>query len=131
MPVFASLPRHTCNDTPGRNAWRLPGLSTSTERTRSATIQRPETAPNGRPASQPAGDRTLARLYMTSDLRAVTGLSRTHLDFYLREGLVIPTARTESGYLLFDDREADLLREIVAERQAGTPLRDSRRRIGR
>lgn len=35
---------------------------------------------------------TLARFYMTSDLRAATGLTRTHLDFYLREGVVVPTA---------------------------------------
>src|SRR5680860_1665866 len=41
------------------------------------------------------------RFYMSGDLRAATGLSRTHLDFYLREGIVQSTARTESGYLLF------------------------------
>jgi MerR family transcriptional regulator, thiopeptide resistance regulator len=74
---------------------------------------------------------SLARLYMTSDLRAATGLSRTHLDFYLREGLVVPTARTESGYLLFDEQEVDLLRQIIAERQAGVPLREIRQRLGR
>jgi DNA-binding transcriptional MerR regulator len=68
---------------------------------------------------------------MTSDVRAATGLSRTHLDFYLREGLVQPSARTESGYLLFDDAEVALLRAILAERQAGVPLKDIRLRIGR
>ena len=68
---------------------------------------------------------------MTGDLRAATGLSRTHLDYYLREGLILPAARTESGYLLFDDRELELLRLIIARRQAGTPLRDIRREIGR
>jgi DNA-binding transcriptional MerR regulator len=73
----------------------------------------------------------LARFYMTSDLRAATGLTRTHLDYYLREGLIVPTARTESGYLLFDDRELALLRDIVAARQAGESLRDIRHRIGR
>jgi MerR family Zn(II)-responsive transcriptional regulator of zntA len=73
----------------------------------------------------------LARFFMTSDLRAATGLTRTHLDFYLREGLILPTARTESGYLLFDERELALLRRIVAARQAGESLRDIRRRIGR
>lgn len=74
---------------------------------------------------------SLPRLYMTSDLRAATGLSRTHLDYYLREGLIQPAARTESGYLLFDDRELDLLRHIIARRQAGASLRDIRREIGR
>jgi DNA-binding transcriptional MerR regulator len=66
------------------------------------------------------------RYYMTSDLRAATGLTRTHLDFYLREGLIVPTARTESGYLLFDDRELALLKQIVAARQAGQSLREIR-----
>jgi len=73
----------------------------------------------------------LARFYMTSDLRAATGLTRTHLDFYLREGLIVPTARTESGYLLFDDLELATLRRIVAARQSGTSLRDIRDRLGR
>lgn len=74
---------------------------------------------------------TLPRLYMTGDLRAVTGLSRTQLDFYLRDGLVKPTARTESGFLLFDDAEVELVRQIVSERRSGVPLKDIRRRIGR
>lgn len=73
----------------------------------------------------------LTRYYMTSDLRAATGLTRTHLDYYLREGLIVPTARTESGYLLFDDSELAVLRDIVAARQSGESLRDIRARMGR
>lgn len=72
-----------------------------------------------------------ARLYMTSDLRAATGLSRTHMDYYLREGLIVPTTRSESGYLLFDEAELATLRSIVADRAAGVPLRVIRRRLGR
>ena len=83
------------------------------------------------PATGASPSATLPRLYMTSDLRAATGLSRTHLDFYLRAGLVLPAARTESGYLLFDDAELSTLREIVAMRQAGASLREIRTRIGR
>jgi DNA-binding transcriptional MerR regulator len=71
------------------------------------------------------------RFYMTSDLRAATGLTRTHLDFYLREGLVVPTARTESGYLLFDDAELSRLRQMIALRQEGIGIREIRRRFGR
>ncbi|CAN5731777.1 hypothetical protein BH24CHL4_BH24CHL4_17020 [soil metagenome] len=71
------------------------------------------------------------RLFMTSDVRAATGLSRTHLDFYIREGLVQPVARTESGYLLFDQSEVDLLRGIVADRRLNVPLKDIRQRLGR
>jgi hypothetical protein len=73
----------------------------------------------------------LARFYMTSDLRAATGLPRTHLDYYLREGLILPTARTESGYLLFDENELETLRSIIAQRQVGMAIREIRRRLGR
>ena len=73
----------------------------------------------------------LARLYMTSDLRAATGLARTHMDFYLREGLIQPTARTESGYLLFDDAELTVLRAVIGLRQEGLGIREIRARIGR
>ncbi len=83
----------------------------------------------GLPGRQSAN--TLPRLYMTGDLRAVTGLSRTQLDYYLREGLVQPTARTESGFLLFDDVEVELVRQIVSERRNGVALKEIRLRIGR
>ncbi len=73
----------------------------------------------------------LARFYMTSDLRAAIGLTRTHLDFYLREGVIVPTARTESGYLLFDDEELTVLRQVIAWRQAGVGVREIRLRLGR
>ena len=82
-------------------------------------------------AARPASRPPLARLYMTSDLRAATGLARTHMDFYLREGLIQPTARTESGYLLFDDAELTVLRAVVELRQAGLGIREIRARIGR
>lgn len=80
------------------------------------------------PASVPSAP---SRLYMTGDLRAATGLARTHLDYYLREGLIVPTTRSESGYLLFDESELAILRTIIAERAAGVPLREIRRRLGR
>lgn len=91
-----------------------------------------------RSAVEPATDRAgtahspaLARFYMTSDLRAATGLTRTHLDFYLRENVIVPTARTESGYLLFDDDELALLRQVIAWRQDGVGVREIRMRLGR
>ena len=74
---------------------------------------------------------TTARLYLTSDLRAATGLARTHMDFYLREGLIRPTARTEGGYLLFDEAELATLRTILRWRDDGVGLREIRRRLGR
>src|SRR5262249_18365117 len=79
----------------------------------------------------PAWPAPTGRFYMTSDLRAATGLPRTHMDYYLREGLIVPTTRSESGYLLFDDAELATLRAIIADRAAGIPLREIRRRLGR
>jgi DNA-binding transcriptional MerR regulator len=73
----------------------------------------------------------IARFYMSGDLRAVTGLSRTHLDFYLREGIVQPTARTESGYLLFDEDELGRLRRVITWREDGVGLREIRERLER
>ncbi len=87
-------------------------------------------APTAAPAPLPASS-GMARFYMTSDLRAATGLPRTHLDFYLREGLIVPTARTESGYLLFDEAELATLREIVARRRDGAGIREIRQQLGR
>ncbi len=71
------------------------------------------------------------RLYMTGDLRAATGLPRTHMDFYLREGIVRPTARTESGYLLFDEAELETLRAVLRWRDEGVGIREIRTRLGR
>ena len=73
----------------------------------------------------------LARLYLTGDLRAAAGISRTHMDYYLREGLIRPTAKTAGGYLLFDDRELQLLRWVIAARAAGGSLKQIRERLGR
>ena len=78
------------------------------------------------PVATPTG-----RLYMTSELRAATGLSRTHMDFYLREGVVRPTTRTESGYLLFDEAELKTLRAVVDWRRDGLGIREIRARLGR
>lgn len=80
-----------------------------------------------RPAPAPAA----GRLYMTGDLRALTGLPRTHMDFYLREGIIQPTLRAESGYLLFDEAELETLRAVLRWRDEGIGIREIRDRLGR
>lgn len=83
-------------------------------------------------ASQDRGTAPRAtRLYLTSDLRRAAGLARTHMDFYLREGLVRPTARTEGGYLLFDEAELATLRAILRWRAEGLGIKEIRERLGR
>ena len=82
-------------------------------------------------SSAPDTAPSLQRFFMTSDLRAATGLTRTHLDFYLRENIIVPTARTESGYLLFNEAELAVLRQVIDWRQAGVSIRAIRTRLGR
>ncbi len=71
------------------------------------------------------------RLYLTSELRAAAGLSRTHMDFYLREGIIRPAARTGSGLLLFDDAELETLRVVLRWRTEGAGIKLIRQRLGR
>jgi len=71
------------------------------------------------------------RQYLTADLRAATGLSRTAMDFYLRAGVIRPSTRTESGYLLFDEAELTVLREVIVWRTRGISLKDIKARLGR
>jgi hypothetical protein len=83
------------------------------------------------PASRMPGSLPTGRLYMTGDLRALTGLPRTHMDFYLREGIIQPTTRTGSGYLLFDHAELETLRAVLRWREEGVGIREIRDRLGR
>lgn len=106
-------------------------MSTSRQSATSPERAHHETEPSMAVQQPHSAPRVSARFHMSGDLRVATGLSRTHLDFYLREGIVQPVARTESGYLLFDDAELDRLRQVIAWRQDGVGLREIRRRLGR
>jgi DNA-binding transcriptional MerR regulator len=69
------------------------------------------------------------RLYMTAELRAAAGISRTTMDFYLRKGILSPTERSESGQLLFAAAERDKLLRIVGYRRQGYNLREIRQML--
>jgi hypothetical protein len=99
------------------------GMSVETQRVAPEHGQLPA---SGMPGNLPTG-----RLYMTGDLRALTGLPRTHMDFYLREGIIQPTTRTGSGYLLFDHAELETLRAVLRWREEGVGIREIRDRLGR
>jgi DNA-binding transcriptional MerR regulator len=66
------------------------------------------------------------RLYLTSDMRSLSGISRTTMDYYLRSGLIKPTSQSESGYLLFGSGERDRLLQIVTLRRQGYRLKEIR-----
>jgi DNA-binding transcriptional MerR regulator len=53
------------------------------------------------------------------------------MDFYLRAGVIRPTARTESGYLLFDDAELAILRQVIEWRSRGIGLAAIKARLDR
>lgn len=92
----------------------------------------PPTAPLASSASfVPASASASGRQYLTADLRAATGLSRTAMDFYLRTEVIRPSTRTESGYLLFDEAELAVLREVIVWRTRGISLKDIKARLGR
>lgn len=95
------------------------------------TVVTADAGPLAMPPHDPLPPLPLARLYLTGDLRAAAGISRTHMDYYLREGLIRPTAKTAGGYLLFDDRELQLLRWVISARAAGGSLKQIRERLGR
>ena len=92
-----------------------------------AEIVTGEQAPGGVAQMAPP----LGRLYLTGDLRAMTGLARTHMDFYLREGIIQPCARTGSGMLLFDEGELETLRTVLRWRDEGVGIREIRERLSR
>ena len=96
-----------------------------------ATVVTADAGPLATLPHDPLPPLPLARLYLTGDLRAAAGISRTHMDYYLREGLIRPTAKTAGGYLLFDERELQLLRWVIAARAAGGSLKQIRERLGR
>ena len=125
LPHVSELPARADASSRPANELRATPRSGSRER---PSVGADEPASNTTPT---AAEASLARFYMTSDLRAATGLTRTHLDFYLREGVIIPTARTESGYLLFDDDELAVLRQVIAWRHDGVGVRDIRVRLDR
>ena len=120
-PSRRSFPRHTALYAEQRNA--AGGTSVDMER---IAPERGQLPASRMPGSLPTG-----RLYMTGDLRALTGLPRTHMDFYLREGIIQPTTRTGSGYLLFDHGELETLRAVLRWRAEGVGIREIRDRLGR
>lgn len=92
---------------------------------------RSRNAPTDTYGASPGDGSAIPRFYMSGDLRAATGLSRTQLDYYLREGVVLPTARTESGYLLFGEDEREVVEQIIAWREEGVGLKEIRQRLHR
>ena len=56
------------------------------------------------------------------ELSRLTGISVRTLHYYDQIGLLSPTARTEAGYRLYDDKET--LQQILFFREFDSPLKE-------
>ena len=61
------------------------------------------------------------------EVSRMTGVSVRTLHYYDEMGLLHPTALTEAGYRLYDDRALERLRTILLYRELAFPLREIRR----
>lgn len=64
-------------------------------------------------------------IYLTADLRAMAGISRTTMDYYLREQVITPAGKTETGYLYFGAAERERLLRLVELRRQGCRLKQA------
>lgn len=62
------------------------------------------------------------RTYTIGEIARLSGLSVRRIRFYSDEGLLPPTARTESGYRVYSDEDVARLDLIGALRAAGVGL---------
>jgi DNA-binding transcriptional MerR regulator len=67
-----------------------------------------------------------ARLYQVKELAELAGVSVRTLHHYDEIGLLVPKARTEAGYRLYDESELLRLQQILIGRELGLSLEQIR-----
>lgn len=60
--------------------------------------------------------------YTIRQIAGLAGISRATLLYYESLGLLVPAARSTSGYRLYGEKELERLRSIRAFREAGVPI---------
>ena len=60
------------------------------------------------------------------EISQITGISVRTLHYYDEIGLLKPTAKTEAGYRLYDDKALETLRQILFFREFDIPLKKIR-----
>ncbi len=66
-----------------------------------------------------------------SQLAKHTGISRTSILYYEREGLLLPACRSDNGYRWYGDAERKKLEMILAYRSFGVPVAQLHDLLGR
>jgi DNA-binding transcriptional MerR regulator len=69
------------------------------------------------------------RTYQVKKVARLAGLSIRALHHYDSIGLLVPSARSDAGYRLYDDDDLLRLQQILIGRELGLPLEDIRRAL--
>jgi MerR family transcriptional regulator, thiopeptide resistance regulator len=69
------------------------------------------------------------RSYQVKDLAEIAGISVRTLHHYDELGLLVPSARSDSGYRLYSDDDLLRLQQIMVNRELGLPLEEIRRML--
>ena len=67
---------------------------------------------------------TAIRTYRVKDVARLAGVSVRTLHHYHAIGLLVPAARTDAGYRLYDDNDLLRLQQIMIQRELGLSLED-------
>ena len=66
------------------------------------------------------------RSYQVKDVAEIAGISVRTLHHYDEIGLLVPSARSDSGYRLYSDDDLLRLQQIMVDRELGLPLEEIR-----
>jgi DNA-binding transcriptional MerR regulator len=69
------------------------------------------------------------RMYHVKEVAELAGVSVRALHHYDEIGLLVPRARSEAGYRLYDDEDLLRLQQILISRELGLPLEEIRRSL--
>jgi MerR family transcriptional regulator, thiopeptide resistance regulator len=69
------------------------------------------------------------RTYRVSEVARISGVTVRTLHHYDEIGLLVPMARSEAGYRLYDDGDLLRLQQILLGRELGLPLEEIRRSL--
>ena len=72
---------------------------------------------------------TQSRTYLVSQVARIANVTVRTLHYYEEIGLLVPAARSEAGYRLYDSANLDRLRQIQMGRDLGLSLEEVRRSL--